>query len=91
MARKPEHDSRGEQKGPQGHAEGQLGDKAYQHHLEQRRSAANGDRTPPEEMGAGGADHQAETHHIHRETVNQNDPAERASLKNQQAQHPREG
>lgn len=87
MARKPEHDSRGEQKGAQQHAEGQLGEKAYEHLLEQRRT---GEADKEMDAGAGGADHRTEVHHIHRDTAQQNDPAERASLRNQQDQHPRE-
>lgn len=91
MARKPENDSRGTQKGAQVHAEGMHGELTHEQLLEQRRSAANGGRDDSEGMSAGGADHRTQVHHIHKEGATQNDPAERASLRNQQNQHPDTG
>lgn len=90
MARKPDNDSRGNQKGAQAHAEGMHGALTHEQLLEQRRSGANG-RQVDAGGSAGGRDHRTEVHHIHKEGAEQNDPAERASLRNQQYKHPDTG
>jgi hypothetical protein len=79
---KKHDDPRGKQKGPQGHAEGQHGDKAHQRFLEELQAGSAVDREDIEQRDLAGPAHPPDGGHRLFEGRHQNDPAERAGDKN---------